>query len=108
MLYCWRCDADVPMLDEEEFPVVAKLYSEALRATKEFRQEHGLPLEGLAIEDRFRPVIDAYERMTGWRGTIANAIMHHRLSMYGPPCTVCGKPLRTPDAANCMACGAAK
>jgi hypothetical protein len=50
-------------------------------------------------------VIDAYERMTGMRETNANAIMHHRASIYGPPCIICGKPLRTPRAAKCMSCG---
>ena len=25
-----------------------------------------------------------------------NAIRHPRLSMYGPPCGVCGRPVRTP------------
>jgi hypothetical protein len=98
----------MPMLEEEEFASVARLYSDAIRATKEFRQEYGLPLEGHGIDDRFRPVIDAYERLTGWRVTNAKAIMHHRLSMYGPPCKTCGKPLRTPDASKCFSCGAAK
>jgi hypothetical protein len=105
MLYCWRCKADVPMLDEAEYAVVATLYSDSIQATKDYRRKHGLPLDAVP-KDLFRPVIEAYERMTGWREANANAIMHHRLSKLGPLCTVCGKPLRTPEAAKCMECGA--
>jgi hypothetical protein len=44
--------------------------------------------------------------MTGLRETNINAIWHHRIAEYGPPCGACGKPLRTPKARLCAACGA--
>jgi hypothetical protein len=47
-----------------------------------------------------------YYEITGFRETNPNAVGHHRLSMYGPPCSSCGKPLRTPRAKSCDACGA--
>jgi hypothetical protein len=106
LLYCWRCGKEMPMLDKDEFAVVAELYGAAFSATKEFRQQHGLPLSGAIVEERFRPVLDAYERLTGFRESNANAVMHHRLALYGPPCPKCGKPLRSPRAMRCMACGA--
>jgi hypothetical protein len=96
---------DVPMLDEEEFAIMGKLYSEGMSATQEFRLKHNLPLNECSIEERFRPVRDAYERMTGIAESNHNAIMHHRISIYGPPCESCGKPLRTPRANFCAACG---
>ncbi len=96
---------DVPMLDEEEFSVVGKLYSENMSATKEFRLKHTLPLAECPINERFRPVRAAYERMTGMAESHHNAIMHHRISIYGSPCEHCGKPLRTPRASFCAACG---
>lgn len=49
--------------------------------------------------------LDSYERLTGFRETNANALWHHQLSLYGPPCANCGKPLRTPRASYCPACG---
>jgi hypothetical protein len=39
-----------------------------------------------------------YEHITGLHEENPNAIYHHVLSMYGPPCANCGKPLRTPRA----------
>ena len=105
VLWCWRCKMQVPMLDEDEFAVVAKLYSAAFGMTKEFRLKHNLPLGECSIDERFRPVREAYERMTGMFESNHNAIMHHRISLYGEACENCGKPLRTPRAAFCAACG---
>jgi hypothetical protein len=105
-LYCWRCRRDMPMLDEAEFKIVWDLYGQCMRATKEFRERHGLPIEKAGIEERFEPVRKAYEQLTGMANCHQNAVMHHRLSDFGPPCAVCGKPLRTPKAKHCAECGA--
>jgi hypothetical protein len=51
-------------------------------------------------------ILDRYFELTGFRETNINAVWHHRLSLYGPPCEACGKPLRTPKASFCAACGA--
>lgn len=96
---------DIPMLDEEEYRVIAELYSQGIRATKEFRQEHNLPLEDCSLEERFSPVLLKYREITGFEETEANAVMHHRISLYGAPCKHCGKPLRSPKAALCGSCG---
>ena len=53
-------------------------------------------------------ILKAYHRLTGFAETNANAVMHHRLIVYGPPCTACGKPLRTPRSRFCAACGLAR
>jgi hypothetical protein len=103
-LWCWRCKTEMPMLDEVEYFEVFRLYGEGMNATKEFRQKWGLPLEGMEIEIRFKPLLDRYEQMTGMRETNPNAVMHHRLWLYGPPCHRCGKPLRTPKARICGSC----
>lgn len=90
------------MLDEAEFAIVWALYDGAIRTGKATPRALG-PTN---IADLFRPVCDAYERLTGFREDHAAAILHHRLSLYGPPCGACGKPLRTPKARHCAACGA--
>ncbi len=103
-LWCWRCKAEMPMLEEDEFAQVASLYSEAMKATKEFRQRWSIPLQRAFVEQRFAPVRLRYEQLTGMQDCRENAIMHHRVSLYGPPCKACGKPLRTPKAKLCGSC----
>jgi hypothetical protein len=103
-IWCWRCKSEMPMLDEDEFFSVQALYSGGIKATKEFRQKWGIALEGVPIDDLFRPVRTRYEELTGMKDCHQNAIMHHRISLYGPPCGQCGKPLRTPKAKLCGAC----
>ena len=87
-LHCWRCGIEMPMLDEDEWARIAPLMS----ITRDNMDRQG--------------ALDLYEEMTGLRETNINAIWHHRIALYGPPCTECGKPLRTPRASFCAACGA--
>ena len=95
----------VPMLDEEEFASVQELWRRAFKdraaLVAEFDIDPSEKLNGL-----FRPMREEYERITGWKDMPQAAIMHHRISIYGPPCAACGKPLRTPRARWCAACGA--
>ena len=94
----------VPMLDEEEFAEVAQLYSEAFRQVKRFRETSDTDLKHPTVDELFRPVRDKYKRLTGIKESNQNAIMHHRISLYGPPCKFCGRPLRTPKAKLCGSC----
>jgi hypothetical protein len=86
------------MLDEAEWASVSTSVAAA----------EGLAAPGaLAMAERVAVTLDAYERITGWRETNVNAVWHHRRSLYGPPCSRCGKPLRTARATFCAACGRA-
>ncbi len=93
------------MLNEDEFQMIADLYRNGIKATKEFSEKYRLPLENSSIDERFRPLREKYSEITGHEEIHQNAIMHHRISIYGDPCENCGKPLRTPQAAFCAACG---
>lgn len=84
-LYCWRCRADIPMLDEHEWALVAPLLSRSLADTKADRESSGLPLSTDLLAHRFTPALEAYERLTGFHETNGEALWHHRLSLYGPP-----------------------
>jgi hypothetical protein len=55
-----------------------------------------------------KPMLEKYREITGFDETNYLAIFNHRISIYGDPCKSCGKPLRTPVAAFCAACGHAK
>lgn len=93
MLWCWRCKMEIPMLDEDEFSIASKLYGDAFKKT------------GMTLKDRFKPLLEYYESVTDFKETVPNAIMHHRISQYGPQCESCDKPYRTPEASFCAACG---
>ncbi|MDK8182028.1 hypothetical protein [Paenibacillus sp. UMB4589-SE434] len=81
MMWCWRCKCEMPMLDEGEYARIHKLYGDCMKATKEL--EHGLSLEQLSMDERFRPVVKEYEKITGVSGVHHNAIMHHQISLFG-------------------------
>lgn len=104
VLWCWRCGMDVPMLDEQEFAGVSQVHREAFERFRTSPRE-GRPSK---VEVILEPVCAEYTRLTGFPETNANAVFHHRLSLYGPPCAACGKPLRTPQARYCAACGAGR
>lgn len=103
------------MLDEAEYAEVYEALRTGARWFDEERERRGLrPDEPLGLtgeglrERRFGPMLNAYERITGYRETNPNAVFHHRISLYGGPCPACGKPLRTPKARYCAACGYGK
>jgi hypothetical protein len=105
ILWCWRCRMELPMLDEEEFAIIAKLYLGGIGGVKEVRTRNDASLSETFRTDLFRPMREAYFQMTGIHESNENAIMHHRISLYGPACENCGKPLRTPRASFCAECG---
>lgn len=96
VLWCWRCKMELAMLNEEEYAVAEKLYSEGMR---------NFSSAGADRKKRFKSLLDYYMAITGEEETEPNAIMHHRIAQYGPPCENCGKPYRTPRASYCPACG---
>ena len=84
-VWCWRCKQEVPMLDEDEYAGIARLYSEATMATKEYRRTRGVSLQDTPLHVLYEPVCAEYKRITGMKESNYNAIMHHRISLYGPP-----------------------
>lgn len=104
-MWCWRCKQDVMMLDEEEYKRVNDLYYLCIKSVKKYKEENGVSLNESPIDKLFEPVRLEYEKITGIVNCYHNAIMHHRISLYGEQCISCGKPLRTPLAKICAKCG---
>ena len=92
------------MLDEQEYAEIASLFLAGMQSVKEYRNATGATLKTVPLLERFAPMLSRYEAMTSYTETNANAVMHRRLSLYGPPCSRCGKPLRKPMAKICGSC----
>lgn len=103
-MYCWRCRIDIPMLTEDEWDQVCPHLVNALDQIKRYRDEHACSLAEATQKGFGQGALEQYRRLTGFNETNPNALFHHRISLYGPPCTGCGKPLRTPQARVCAMC----
>jgi hypothetical protein len=73
---------------------------------KNYRIAHGASLEQAKNEVYRDGALRRYRQITGYPENNPQNIWHHRLSKFGPPCSTCGKPLRTPRAKLCAECGA--
>lgn len=97
-LYCWRCKRNAPMLDEQEWAEIASLLSAMVSRIQEFRRVEGASV-AQALDQRFgADALSRYQELTGEEESDPEALLHHRASLFGPPCEACGKPLRTPRA----------
>jgi len=95
-LWCWRCKCEVPMLDDDEFSRVL--------SQQDLEKLASQGREKLTLKECFAEFPAEYEQITGFKETNPNAVLHHQLSLYGPPCKRCGKPLRTTRARLCGSC----
>lgn len=86
------------MLDEDEWAEVESELTTGVRMVQEHCETHSVSLRETPTESFFSRALGVYERITGVREPNPNALWHHRVAQYGPPCHRCGKPLRTPNA----------
>lgn len=107
-LYCWRCNMVVPMLDDAEWAELGPLLGDCVAELQRYRHEHGVSLAEAKDQVFGRAALQKYRELTGFIESNVNALWHHRVSLYGPACASCGKPLRTPKASFCAACGTAR
>jgi hypothetical protein len=121
-LWCWRCQMELPMLDEDEWAVLMEAHFAAMHPTarnlarglevlEREGARRGLPPvrrpsgEVAGIRRLLWHMSAGYELFTGVADEHPNAVWHHRAALYGPPCPACGKPFRTPQSRQCAACG---
>lgn len=107
LMWCWRCKEEVPMLDDEEYSKVYEVYISCIKNVKKYREKYCLSMEETPWDWLYIPVTLEYNRIVGIETDFSYlAILKHphRISSYGPPCKVCGKPLSSQKAKMCMAC----
>lgn len=90
------------MLDEQEWSRVGALLS--IQGIKDFRERNNLPLADIRKVASWE-ALHLYREITGFMETNPDALWHHQIAIFGPPCAACGKPLRTPRARRCFECG---
>ena len=96
------------MLEDHERDKIQPLLMDSIFNIQQYRAEHQCSLADAVAHGHGAPALTAYYELTGFMETNPAALWHHRVSLYGPPCSNCGKPLRTPRASYCPACGTAR
>jgi hypothetical protein len=94
------------MLDEQEWARFEPLLGSAIDEIQAYRRDQATSLQSALEHPHGADALALFERLTGEKAGSVEPLWHHRASLYGPPCGACGKPLRTPRANLCAACGA--
>lgn len=89
LLWCWRCKAEVPMLDQDEWGRFSSL-------------SHKGP-DGNRKQQMYALALREYERITDVQENDPDVLRDRVLSNHGPG-EKYGKPLRTPNAKMCASC----
>jgi rRNA maturation endonuclease Nob1 len=103
--YSYRFKRDIWMLSDEEFERIGLALRQRIRAIKQFPADHGATLAD-AVANVASDAVAEYEALTGETMAHPDDLYAAQNSRYGPDCHACGKPLRTPRAKLCAACGA--
>jgi len=96
------------MLEPAEAILVHRAQKEGMGLVAAEAQRQGrrlIPMQLEGVRKHYQPLLEMYRLLTGFVETNPNAVFHHEVAQYGPPCPQCGKPLRTPQARFCAACG---
>ena len=104
---CWRCEKVVPFLNEGEWAQVEPLILKSVENVKRYRERTGASVSEALGAQRATAALAKFAQLTGYFETDANAIWHHRRSLYGAVCPSCGELFRTPRARICAGCGRA-
>ena len=96
------------MLEPAEAELVHRAHTGGMRVVEEEARRRGrilIPMQLDGVARHRQPLLEMYRLLTGFVETNPSAVLHHEVAQYGPPCPRCHKPLRTPLARFCAACG---
>jgi hypothetical protein len=98
---------EVPLLHESEWAQLQPFLANLTKNIQLYRETHSASLKEALKQGHEIPALEKYFNLTGFRETNVNALWHHRLDNFGPPCRKCGRLLRTKRARFCAECGTA-
>jgi hypothetical protein len=84
--------------------IIKPYLTNVINKIKEFKDANRCDLK-TAKELVFHQACQIYYELTGYYESNADALYHHRLSIYGDECPSCGYLFRTPKAKFCTNCG---
>ena len=104
--FCWKCQRELPFLEEQEWAELHPVLSRTLNAVKQLRRNNGsdIPTAISAVQSE---ALAKFRDITGYEVEQYDVLWHHELAQWGPECSDCGHLLRTPRASRCVNCGAA-
>lgn len=105
--FCWRCNTNMPFLEEDEWREISPLLIDAIRAIKTYREHNNCDLATARLNCK-PEAMRKFEQLTGVAGINFDTIYHHRLQDWGQECSNCGHLLRTPEANYCAKCSLAQ
>lgn len=92
------------MFEDDEHARLWQLMQDCTRAAKRRADQLGTGADATLLAE-LEPVRRLHREIAGVDIEVPARFLHHRLSSFGPPCHRCGRPLRTPRARHCAACG---
>jgi Zn finger protein HypA/HybF involved in hydrogenase expression len=105
-IYCPRCGGITPGLDEDDFHEFALVYNKCVQNVKDYRSQHGTSLANTPTDELYRPAIDKYEELTGFRGADAfHLYRKHQVSRFKLFCDSCNLYYLAPKTGKCPKCG---
>ncbi|MCP4371620.1 MAG: hypothetical protein GY797_26385 [Deltaproteobacteria bacterium] len=102
--FCWKCNIEMPFLDEAEWQVISPLLKSSAEEIKQYRSKNQCDLKTARKNVKSSAMV-IFEELTGRPGIHFDIIAHHRLSDWGQECKECGNLLRTSKAIMCAKCG---
>jgi hypothetical protein len=103
-LYSYKEQQEVIMLEKHEWEKVEPYWRESIKQIQDYREKTGANLD-TAIANVETKINKAYYEITGTKVTGRVSIYNRQRSLFGPICTSCSKPYRTPKASFCAECG---
>jgi hypothetical protein len=98
------------MLEEHEFVRITELHDACERELQTMELQ-AIPdserrrRRDSVIAQRNERAMCVFREITGVSPREPFEVMHHRVSLFGPPCPECGKALRSSRTSKCYECG---